>query len=147
MIGTLGMTPSEAQRHGLAVNQNGVRRSVADLLRYPSITVADLKPIWPALGELRRDVVEQLEIDARYDGYLDRQEADIVAFRRDESLILPDRLDYDRIKGLSTEVREALKASRPATLGQAARLAAMTPAGLTTLLGHVRRGDHRRAAS
>ena len=147
MIATLGMTPSEAQRHGLAVNQNGVRRSVADLLRYPSITVADLKPIWPALGELRRDVVEQLEIDARYDGYLDRQEADIVAFRRDESLILPDRLDYDRIKGLSTEVREALKASRPATLGQAARLAAMTPAGLTTLLGHVRRGDHRRAAS
>ena len=147
LAASLAITPTEARRHGLAVNLDGVRRSVADLLRYPSVSLATLQPIWPALGALRADVAEQLEIDAHYDGYLDRQEADIIAFRRDESLILPEQLDYDRVKGLSVEVREALKANRPATLGQAARMAAMTPAGLTTLLGHVRRGDHRRAAS
>ena len=147
LVAELGMTPPVALRHGFEVNQDGVRRSAADLLRYPSISVADLQRVWPALAAVRRDVVEQLEIDARYAGYLDRQEADIVAFRRDESLILPDAVDYDAVKGLSNEVRELLRRHRPGTLGQAARLQGMTPAALTALLGHVRRGDHRRAAS
>ncbi len=142
----LTLTPNEAQRHGLDVNQDGVRRSAADLLRYPEIDMARLAVIWPTLDGLRPDVVEQLEIDARYAGYLERQEADILAFRKDESLLLPADLDYDRIGGLSNEVRNRLKEARPTTLGQAARLYGVTPAALTALLGFVRRGDHRRLA-
>ena len=146
LAASLTLTPNEAQRHGLDVNQDGVRRSAADLLRYPDIDMARLSAIWPALAELGPDVVEQLEIDARYAGYLERQEADIVAFRKDESLLLPADLNYDRIGGLSNEVRNRLKEARPATLGQAARLYGVTPAALTALLGFVRRGDHRRMA-
>jgi len=102
-----------------------------------------LTSIWPALAGLPLDVVEQLEIDARYAGYLERQEADVVAFRRDESLMLPETLDYHAIGALSTEVREKLSQARPRTLGQAARISGVTPAALTALLGHVRRAGSR----
>jgi tRNA uridine 5-carboxymethylaminomethyl modification enzyme len=146
LAGRLAATPDALRGHGLEVNRDGTRRSVADLLRYPEITVARLRAIWPELGGLRPDVVEQLEIDARYAGYLHRQAADVVAFRRDEALSLPDDLDYGTVGGLSTEVRERLDAARPATLGAAARLPGVTPAALTALLAHVRRGDARRSA-
>jgi tRNA uridine 5-carboxymethylaminomethyl modification enzyme len=146
LAGRLAATPDALRGHGLEVNRDGARRSVADLLRYPEITVARLRAIWPELGGLRPDVVEQLEIDARYAGYLQRQAADVVAFRRDEALSLPDDLNYGAVGGLSTEVRERLDAARPATLGAAARLPGVTPAALTALLAHVRRGDMRRSA-
>jgi tRNA uridine 5-carboxymethylaminomethyl modification enzyme len=146
LAGRLAATPDALRGHGLEVNRDGARRSVADLLRYPEITVARLRAIWPELGGLRPDVVEQLEIDARYAGYLQRQAADVVAFRRDEALSLPDDLNYGAVGGLSTEVRERLDAARPATLGAAARLPGVTPAALTALLAHVRRGDTRRSA-
>jgi tRNA uridine 5-carboxymethylaminomethyl modification enzyme len=146
LAGRLAATPDALRGHGLEVNRDGARRSVADLLRYPEITVARLRAIWPELGGLRPDVVEQLEIDARYAGYLQRQAADVVAFRRDEALSLPDDLNYGAVGGLSTEVRERLDAARPATLGAAARLPGVTPAALTALLAHVRRGAARRSA-
>jgi tRNA uridine 5-carboxymethylaminomethyl modification enzyme len=140
----LALSPNEARGRGLAVNQDGVPRDAATLLSYPSIGFADLIRIWPELGALRPDVVEQLEIDARYSGYLERQEADIVAFRRDEGLSLPPDLDYAGVAGLSTEVRQKLTAVRPTTLGQAARISGVTPAALTTLLGHVKQSKHAR---
>jgi len=141
----LSLSPTQARRHGLNVNQDGVRRTAAVLLRYPDIDTAKLTTIWPELGKLAPDVIDQLEIDAHYAGYLQRQEADILSFRKDETLLLPENLDYDAVKGLSIEIREILSRARPATLGQAARLSGVTPAALTVLLGHVRRGDHRRA--
>ena len=116
------------------------RRTAADLLRYPSIDLSDLARVWPDLNDFGADVTEQLAIDAVYAGYLDRQQADIVAFRKDESLALPDGLDYAAISGLSNEMVEKLKAARPATLGQAGRIPGVTPAALTLLLAHVRRG-------
>jgi len=135
----LALTPPEAARHGLRVNQDGVRRSAIELLAYPDIDWAALGAIWPELRGLRPDVVEQIEIDAAYAGYLQRQEADILAFRRDEALTLPAELDYGAIPSLSAEIREKLTRTRPATLGQAARISGVTPAALTALLGHVRR--------
>ncbi len=135
----LGGSPTELARHGLAVNQDGVRRSAAALLGYPGIDMSVLGRLWPELHELRADVVEQLEIDARYAGYLQRQDADIRAFRRDEALTLPPDLDYSAIGGLSAEIRTKLSAVRPTTLGAAARISGVTPAALTALLGHVRR--------
>ncbi len=135
----LKATPNELARRGLTINQDGVPRSAADLLAYPGMTVERLAMLWPELAGMRADVVEQLEIDGRYAGYLDRQEADIVAFRKDENLALSAEIDYLALPGLSTEIRQKLQAAKPATLGQAGRLPGMTPAALTVLLGHVRR--------
>jgi tRNA uridine 5-carboxymethylaminomethyl modification enzyme len=135
----LQASPTELARQGLAVNRDGVRRTAAELLGYPGIDMAILARIWPELGGLRADVAEQLEIDGRYAGYLQRQEADIRAFRRDESLELPATLDFSEIGGLSAEIRAKLTAVRPTTLGAAARISGVTPAALTALLRHVRR--------
>jgi len=140
---SLTETPDFLRAQGIPVNRDGVRRSAADLLGYAGVTVARLAGIWPELAGLRPDIAEQLEIDGVYRGYLDRQEADIRAFRRDEALALPEGLDYGAIGGLSAEIREKLGAARPATLGQAARIAGVTPAALVALLKHVR---NRRSA-
>jgi tRNA uridine 5-carboxymethylaminomethyl modification enzyme len=136
---SLTLTPSEAARRGLALNRDGQRRSAFDLLSYPSIGVADLARIWPGLGDLAPEVAEQLEIDAKYAVYLERQSADVAAFRRDESLALPGSLDYGAIPGLSNEVRQKLSAIRPLTIGQAGRIDGVTPAALALLAVHLRR--------
>ncbi len=141
LIRALQATPAELVRLGIAVNQDGVRRSAADLLRYPDIDLSVLARVWPDLGEIPSDVGEQLEIDGKYAGYLDRQEADIRAFRKDEALDLPDDLDVDAIGSLSTEIRTKLRQVRPATLGAAARIPGMTPAALVALLRHVKRRE------
>ncbi len=139
LVAGLRATPAEIARHGLAISQDGVVRTAAALLATPDVTVDRLAAIWPELGSLRRDVAEQIEIDARYAAYLQRQEADIEAFRRDEALSLPPALDYQTIGGLSAEVRQKLAASHPETLGAAARIPGVTPAALVALLRHVRR--------
>ncbi|MGQ3030142.1 MAG: hypothetical protein ACT60Q_17575 [Ferrovibrionaceae bacterium] len=143
LAAALKATPPELARRGLTINQDGVPRSAADLLAYPDMTMERLTAIWPELAGVRADVVEQLEIDGRYAGYIDRQEADIVAFRKDENLVLSPDIDYLALPGLSNEVRQKLQAAKPATLGQAGRLPGMTPAALTVLLGHVRRRPRR----
>jgi tRNA uridine 5-carboxymethylaminomethyl modification enzyme len=135
----LSATPTQLHRLGLAVNQDGVRRNALELLAYPDVTWGRLGAIWPELQGLAPEIAEQMEIDGRYAGYLKRQEADVVAFRRDEDLSLAPDLDYDRIAALSTEVRQKLKTARPATLGAAGRIPGVTPAALVALLRHVRR--------
>ncbi len=137
-------TPAQLARAGIHVNQDGVRRSIHDLLGYPDVDLARLAGLWPALGEIRADVAEQLEISGHYAGYMERQEADIVRFRKQESLHLPADLAYEDVAGLSNEIRGKLAAARPVTLGAAARISGVTPAALTALLAHVRR---RRAAA
>jgi tRNA uridine 5-carboxymethylaminomethyl modification enzyme len=134
-------SPAVLAGQGLAITQDGVPRNAARLLGYPGLDVARLGAIWPALRSLAPAIAEQLEIEAVYAGYLVRQDADIAAFRRDEALTLPTDLAYDRIGGLSNEVREKLTRARPATLGAAGRIPGMTPAALTALLRHVRRRD------
>lgn len=138
-------TPAELARAGIHVNRDGVRRSIHDLLGYPEMDIARLAGLWPALGQLRADVAEQLEISGRYAGYMERQEADIVSFKKQESLRLPADLAYEDVAGLSNEIRGKLSAARPVTLGAAARISGVTPAALTALLAHVRR--RRRAAA
>jgi tRNA uridine 5-carboxymethylaminomethyl modification enzyme len=135
----LTITPKEAERHGLALKRDGHRRTAFELLAYPSIGIAELRSIWPQLGALAPKIAEQLEIDAKYAVYLDRQAADVAAYRRDETLELPPALDYGELPGLSTEVRQKLAAIRPRTLGQAGRIDGVTPAALTLLAAHVRR--------
>jgi tRNA uridine 5-carboxymethylaminomethyl modification enzyme len=143
----LTLTSSEAARLGIAVRQDGSRRSAGELLALPEVDVARLACIWPELGAIPCDIAEQLEIDAHYAGYLDRQEADIVAFRRDESLALPPDFNYDAMVGLSTECRMKLTAVKPLTLGQAARIDGMTPAALTLVLAQLKAGAAQRHAA
>jgi tRNA uridine 5-carboxymethylaminomethyl modification enzyme len=143
----LRLTPPELAKRGLAVNQDGLARSAFELLGRPGMNVARLETVWPELGGMEPVIAEQLEIEARYLGYLDRQDADIRAFRRDESLALPAALDYDTVGSLSAEVRQKLKAARPATLGAAGRISGVTPAALVALLRHVRKAPGARSAA
>ncbi|MBK8159811.1 MAG: tRNA uridine-5-carboxymethylaminomethyl(34) synthesis enzyme MnmG [Rhodospirillaceae bacterium] len=136
---SLSATPNELKSQGLNINQDGQRRTALGLLAYPEITMPRLVQIWPEIAGFAPEIAEQIEIDGRYAGYLKRQDADIIAFRKDEALLLPEDLDYDQIGSLSTEVREKLKAARPASLGAAQRISGVTPAALTILLRHVRR--------
>jgi tRNA uridine 5-carboxymethylaminomethyl modification enzyme len=133
------LTPAQAARAGLPVKADGQRRNLSELLAYPTIGFEDLARIWPEILGWSPAVREQVEIDAAYSGYLDRQAADAEAFRRDESLRLPAGLDYAGVGGLSNEIREKLASIRPLTLGQAARIEGMTPGALTALLVHARR--------
>jgi tRNA uridine 5-carboxymethylaminomethyl modification enzyme len=135
---SLSLTPRQAAGQGIAVRQDGQRRSAVELLALPDLTFERLAAIWPELKEVAPDVAEQLEIDAHYAGYLDRQEADIIAFKRDEAFVLPRDFDYSAVAGLSTECRTKLAAIQPRTLGQAARIDGITPAALTLVLAHVK---------
>jgi tRNA uridine 5-carboxymethylaminomethyl modification enzyme len=136
---SVSLTPNEAERHGLALNKDGQRRSAFELLSHPDIGITRLARIWPRLGELPPKIAEQIEIDAKYDVYLSRQAADIAAYRRDESLELPEGLDYAQLRGLSNEVRHKLTSLRPRTIGQAGRIDGITPAALTLLVAHLKR--------
>lgn len=136
---SVDMTPNQAVRHGLSVNQDGVRRSAFELLAYPDVTPERLAAIWPELGRFAPAVLAQIESDAKYAVYLDRQQHDIDALRRDENVQLPPGLDFAAMAGLSNELRQRLAAVQPATLGQAARIEGMTPAALALILARVRR--------
>ncbi len=137
--GELSLSPSAAIRLGVQVRPDGRRRDFLQLLAQPAVSFDQLAGIWPSISRWPSFAREQLEIEAAYLGYLDRQDADVALFRRDESLPLSADLDYQSLGGLSNEVRERLAAVRPATLGQAARIEGVTPGALTALLGHVRR--------
>ncbi|WP_181705110.1 tRNA uridine-5-carboxymethylaminomethyl(34) synthesis enzyme MnmG [Chthonobacter rhizosphaerae] len=143
---SLTITPKRAAEHGLQLNQDGARRSAYDLLSYPEMTLDRLAAVWPELGAVPPVAREALQIEALYAVYLGRQEADIAAFRRDESLAVPGDFDYGVVVGLSNEVRQKLSATRPMTLGQAARIDGVTPAAVTLILAHLRRGASRGAA-
>lgn len=143
---SLSLTSGEAARKGLKVNQDGLRRSALDLLAMQDIGWNGVIALWPEFGSLQPDVVEALEAESLYAGYLQRQEADIAALRKDEQLALPAELDYAGMPSLSAELRQKLTAVRPATLGQASRIDGMTPAALAVILGHVKRRDRQSAA-
>lgn len=146
LIENLDATPAELAKHGLKVNQDGQRRSAKQMLAYPDVEWAQLEGVWPQMAHIPPKAKEQADIEARYSVYLDRQEADIHAYRKDESLVLASDLDYDLINGLSNEVRAKLNTVRPATLGQAARISGVTPSALTLLLSYVRRGQKQKSA-
>ena len=137
----LSQSPSVIAKSGIKINQDGVRRSVMDLLAYPNISMKDLEPVWPELAEFDPETVEYLTTDATYAGYLERQAKDIAAFRRDEGLRIPDSLDYSSIGGLSNEVRQKLTNARPETLGQASRIEGVTPGALMAVLAHIKKAQ------
>ena len=141
----LALSPNEASAFGLHITKDGVRRSGFEILGFPDARFDMLRAVWPRLASVSAATATQIEIDAKYAVYLDRQAADISAFRRDEAMAIPTDLDYAGLPGLSNEIRERLAMVRPATLGQAGRIEGMTPAALTLLAANVRRPMRARA--
>ncbi|MBL8894232.1 MAG: tRNA uridine-5-carboxymethylaminomethyl(34) synthesis enzyme MnmG, partial [Rhizobiales bacterium] len=143
---SFSLTSAKAAKAGLKVNQDGQRRTALELIAAPHVGFAEVARVWPELAALPAHVVAALEADALYSGYMSRQAADIDAMRKDEKLELPGDLDYAVLPSLSAEVKQKLQRTRPATIGQAARIEGMTPAALAQLLSHVKRGRARKSA-
>lgn len=143
---SLNETPNSLRNHGFEINQDGIRRNGIEILSYQNVDYAKMSHAWPQLNGIRPDIIEQLEIEATYSSYLERQDADIKALRRDENLRLPADLEYNGIPSLSNEVCDKLSRVRPETIGQAARISGVTPAAITALLAYVKRQDSRLTA-
>ncbi len=144
LLDTFTISPSDARKAGMAVNEDGRRRSAFELLSYPNIEITDLAHVWTELAAIDRAILEQVSIDAQYAVYLDRQRADIESVRRDEQRSIPEAIDYTAIPGLSMELRQKLTQQRPQTIAQAQAMDGMTPAAITLLLAVIRRGDLRK---
>ncbi len=140
------LLPTEAEAFGIRINKDGVRRSGLDLLSYPDVTIEKLAEIWPDLDAIPANIRAQVENDARYLPYIERQKNDVEAMRRDEALQIPAGFNYDVIIGLSNELRGKLTTIQPSTLGQAGRIDGMTPAGLTLLLANIRKPNKKKRA-
>lgn len=138
LANNLKATPNELLKQGVSVNQDGIRRSAADLLGYPHVSWEQLAALWPEMKSIEPVIREQIEIDALYSGYMDRHRTDIEAYRKDEALALPPDLDYAKVGSLSNEVRQKLEQVRPLTLGEASRIPGVTPAAVISLLRYVR---------
>ena len=125
----------------MQVRSDGVTRQATELLGYPGINLARIESIWPEIGKIEREIGEQIEIEAQYACYLERQESDINSYRRDRSRKIPREIAYRKVGSLSNEAIEKLLEARPATISAAARLPGVTPAALTALLVHLRRSE------
>ena len=139
LLQSCSATPAKLAAAGVAINQDGVRRNAFELAAYPDIGLADLARLWPELAAIAPPLARRLEADAKYSVYLERQEEDAARFRRSEAIEIPPDLDYDRISGLSNELREKFRLVRPSNVGQASRIEGMTPAALALVMAHTRR--------
>ena len=142
-ISTLKITPTKADKFNIKIAKDGVKRSAFDILSRDGVNFAVLRTIWKDIPSFPRKVEEQLEINAHYSGYMEKQKADIIAFRKDESLIIPNNIDYSKLSGLSNEVKSKFKLIKPKTLGQALRIDGITPAAVYILLSHVKKTGKR----
>ncbi|MDP6680538.1 MAG: tRNA uridine-5-carboxymethylaminomethyl(34) synthesis enzyme MnmG [Pelagibacteraceae bacterium] len=137
---TLNISPNQAEKFGVRIAKDGVRRSAFEILSHDGVTFNKLREIWNEIPIASRDEEEQIEISAHYSGYLDKQKSDIIAFRKDESLKIPESIDYNNLSGLSNEVKSKFNLIKPKTLGQALRIDGITPAAAYILLAHVKKG-------
>ena len=137
------MSPNEAENFKIKIAKDGVKRSAFDILSREGVTFNKLRSIWKKIPKASRKEEEQIEISAHYSGYLEKQQADILAFRKDENLIIPQNIDYSKLSGLSNEVKSKFRIIRPKTLGQALRIDGITPAAAYILLSHVKKGSKK----
>ena len=142
IIKTHKLSPNEAEKFDIKIAKDGVKRSGFDILSRKGVNFSKIRSIWKNIPKASRAEEEQIEIAAHYSGYLEKQEADIIAFRKDEKLIIPENIDYNKLSGLSNEVKSKFKLIRPKTLGQALRIDGITPAAAYILLSHVKKGKN-----
>ena len=142
----LFITPSKISKFGINIAKDGIRRSAYEVLGQKYVNMGKIREIWPEITYFSREIDEQLEISSHYKGYLKKQNADIIAFKRDENLIIPENLDYDSFAGLSNEVKSKFKKIKPKTMGQALRIDGITPAAVYILLSHLKRKSIKHTA-
>ena len=135
----LKISPSKAEKYGINIAKDGIKRTANQILSQNSVNMQKIREIWPEIKYVSREIDEQLEINSHYKGYLKKQNADILAFKRDENLIIPDNIDYNKFSGLSNEVKSKFNKIRPKTMGQALRIDGITPAAVYILLSHLKR--------
>jgi len=135
----LNISPSKIIKFGINIAKDGVLRHPSEILTHKGVNMDIIRKIWPNIPYFGKEIDEQIEINAHYSGYLKKQKADILAFKRDESLIIPDNVNYDNLSGLSNEVKSKFKQIKPKTMGQALRIDGITPAAVYILLSHVKR--------
>ena len=135
----LNISPSNASKFGIKISKDGVFRSSEEILTQKDVDMTKIREIWPEIKDYGFEIDDQIEINAHYRGYLKKQKADILAFKRDENLSIPDNIDYDQFSGLSNEVKSKFKEIRPKTIGQALRIDGITPAAAYILLSHLKR--------
>ena len=138
-MSTLQISPSKAGKFDIKIAKDGVFRSADEILTQKGVNMNKIRDIWPEIEDYGNEIDEQIEINSHYRGYLKKQKADILAFKRDENLMIPDNIDYDQFSGLSNEVKAKFKEIKPKTMGQALRIDGITPAAVYILLSHVKR--------
>ena len=138
-MSSLSISPTKAEKHGIKIAKDGILRSADEILAQKDASMSKMREIWSEIKDFGVEIDEQIEINSHYRGYLKKQNADILAFKRDENLIIPDNIDYDQFSGLSNEVKAKFKEIRPKTMGQALRIDGITPAAVYILLSHVKR--------
>jgi len=138
-MSTLQISPSKAGKFEIKIAKDGIFRSADEILTQKGVNMSKIRDIWPEIEDYGNEIDEQIEINSHYRGYLKKQKADILAFKRDENLMIPDNIDYDQFSGLSNEVKAKFKEIKPKTMGQALRIDGITPAAVYILLSHVKR--------
>ena len=146
LLNSYSITPTQAKKAGISIKQDGIHRSAMDLLSFKGVDLQKLTNIWPDLSSLDKGVRDQLEKDAVYVNYIDRQSSAVEAMRKDEQLSIPENFNFKDISGLSNEIKQKLAQSRPSTLAQAGRIEGMTPAALALILTSIRRSDVKKSA-
>ena len=142
----LKSSPSKVSKFGVKIAKDGILRTASNILAQKGVTMDKIREIWPELSFISKEIDEQLETNAHYKGYLKKQSADILAFKRDENLKIPDNINYDSFSGFSNEVKSKFKQIRPKTMGQALRIDGITPAAVFILLSHLTRKSIKKIA-
>jgi len=140
---SLKLSPNEAEKFEIKIAKDGVKRSAYEILSREGVSIKKLRSIWSKIPKASKVEEDQIEISAHYSGYLEKQEADIIAFRKDENLLIPRNIDYSKLSGLSNEVKSKFKQINPKTLGQALRIDGITPAAVFILLSHVKKAKSK----
>ena len=133
------ISPTKASKYNIKIAKDGVLRCANEILSQKDVNMDKIREIWPEVKYFSHEIDDQIEINAHYKGYLKKQKADILAFKRDENLVIPEEINYDNLSGLSNEVKSKFKQIRPKTMGQALRIDGITPAAVYILLSHVKR--------
>ncbi len=138
LANSLTISPTKAKKYGLNINQDGKKRSVLDLISYPNISINDLYEIWPELNNIDPNVIAQLESDAIYSKYLDRQTQEITSFKKEEAVNIPENINYMDIKGLSNEARDRISRIKPTTIGQLNRMEGIDPSTVLKVISYLK---------
>jgi tRNA uridine 5-carboxymethylaminomethyl modification enzyme len=140
------ISPTKAEKYGIKIAKDGILRSSSEILTQKGVNMKKIRDIWPNIPHFEKELDEQIEINAHYSGYLKKQKADILAFKKDENLLIPEQINYDSLSGLSNEVKSKFKQIKPKTMGQALRIDGITPAAVYILLSHVKRKSIKQTA-